>query len=152
MPDVLRKAVRNDLPDLFRVRYAVSENRPSSRIVTESQVIEALEVTGCGWVIELHGVIAAFAIGNALTGSLFALFVDPTYQGQGYGRRLHDTAVEWLWARGLDRIWLNTQPGTRAQRFYEELGWVCRGPIDTGELRFELTNPNPGPDRNEALS
>jgi GNAT superfamily N-acetyltransferase len=82
----------------------VSENTPS-RIIPDSQVIEALELTGRGWVIELDGVIAAFTIGNAITGSLFALFVDPSHQGHGYGRRLHDTVVEWLWSKGLERIW-----------------------------------------------
>jgi GNAT superfamily N-acetyltransferase len=148
---VLRQAVRNDLPDLLRVRYTVSENR-ALRIIPDSQVIEALEVTGRGWVIELDGVIAAFSIGNALTGSVFALFVDPAHQGHGYGRRLHDTVVEWLWSRGLDRIWLNTQPGTRAQRFYEKLGWLCRGPAENGQLRFELLKPNPALSRSEALS
>jgi GNAT superfamily N-acetyltransferase len=152
MPVVLRQAVRNDLPELFRVRSAVSENRLSSRTIPDGQVIEALEVTGRGWVIELDGVIVAFAIGNALTGSIWALFVDPPHQGHGYGRRLHDTVVKWLWSQGLDRIWLNTQPGTRAQRFYERQGWVCRGPIDTGELRFELMRPNPAPRRDAAPS
>lgn len=141
MPAVLRQAVRNDLPDLLRVRYSVSENRPSSRIISDSKVIEALEVSGRGWAIELEGVIVAFAIGNAVTGSVFALFVDPAHQGSGYGRRLHDTVVEWLWSRGLDRIWLNTQAGTRAQRFYERLGWVVRGPVESGELRYELLKP-----------
>jgi GNAT superfamily N-acetyltransferase len=139
---VLRQAMRDDLPDLLRVRYAVSENRPS-RIIPDSQVIEALELTGRGWVIELDGEIAAFAIGNAVTGSVFALFVDPSHQGHGYGRRLHDTVVEWLWSRGLDRIWLNTQPGTRAQLFYEKLGWLCRGTADSGQLRLELLKTNP---------
>jgi GNAT superfamily N-acetyltransferase len=147
---VLRQAVRSDLPDLLRVRYAVLENRPS-RIIPDSQVIEALEVAGRGWVIELDGVIAAFAIGNAVTGSVFALFVDPAHQGHGYGRRLHDTVVEWLWSQGLDRIWLNTQPGTRAQRFYEKLGWLCCGPAGNGQLRLELLKRNPAVSRSEAL-
>ncbi|HWO36094.1 MAG TPA: GNAT family N-acetyltransferase [Candidatus Acidoferrum sp.] len=142
MSVVLRQAMRDDLTELLRVRYAVSENRPS-RIIPDSQVIEALEVTGRGWVIELDGVIAAFAIGNAVTGSIFALFVDPSHQGHGFGRRLHDTVVEWLWSRGLDRIWLNTQPGTQAQLFYERLGWLCRGTAESGQLRLELLKSNP---------
>jgi GNAT superfamily N-acetyltransferase len=139
---VLRQAIRDDLPELLRVRYAVSENRPS-RIIPDSQVIETLELTGRGWVIELNRVVAAFAIGDAVTGSVFALFVDPSHQGHGYGRRLHDTVVEWLWSRGLDRIWLNTQRCTRAQLFYEKLGWLCRGAADSGQFRFELLKTNP---------
>jgi len=100
MPAVLRQAIRSDLSDLIRVRYAVSENRPASLSIPEDQVIEAIETTGRGWVIELDGVIVAFAIGDALTGSIWALFVDPRHRGQGYGRRLHETVVEWLWSRG----------------------------------------------------
>jgi GNAT superfamily N-acetyltransferase len=115
MPAVLRQAVRSDLPDLYRVRHAVSENRlPSLVSIPDDQVVEALETTGRGWVIELDGVIVAFAIGDALTGSIWALFVDPPHRGRGYGRRLHDTVVEWLWSQGHERVWLNAQPGTPA--------------------------------------
>lgn len=114
MSAVLRQAVRGDLSELLRVRRAVSENRPSllSLSIPEDQVIEALETTGRGWVIELDGVIVAFAIGNALTGSIWALYVDPPHRGRGYGRRLYDTVVEWLWSQGHDRVWLNAQPET----------------------------------------
>ena len=111
MSAILRQAVRSDLPELFRVRHAVSENRLFLLTMPDDQVIEALETTGRGWVIELDGVIVAFAIGDALTGSIWALFVDPRHRGYGYGRRLHDTATEWLWSQGHDRIWLNAQPG-----------------------------------------
>lgn len=110
MAAVLRQAVRSDLPELFRVRRAVSENRLFLLTLPDEQVIEALENTGRGWVIELDGVIVAFAIGDALTGSISALFVDPPHRGHGYGRRLHDTVVEWLWSQGHDRIWLNAEP------------------------------------------
>jgi GNAT superfamily N-acetyltransferase len=111
MSVVLRQALRSDLPDLFRVRHAVSENRQFSLAIPDDQVLEALESTGRGWVMELDGVIVAFAIGDALTGSIWALFVDPSHRGHGYGRRLHDTVVEWLWSQGHDRIGLNAEPG-----------------------------------------
>lgn len=111
MSIVLRQALRSDLPDLFRVRHAVSENRQFSLAIPDDQVLEALESTGRGWVMELDGVIVAFAIGDALTGSIWALFVDPSHRGHGYGRRLHDTVVEWLWSQGHDRIGLNAEPG-----------------------------------------
>jgi GNAT superfamily N-acetyltransferase len=114
MPAILRQAFRSDLSDLVRVRYAVSEHHPSSLGIPEDQVLEALETTGRGWVIELDGVIVAYAIGDALTGSIWALFVDPSYRGQGYGRRLHDTVVDWLWSQGHERIWLNAQPDAEA--------------------------------------
>ena len=112
MTAVLRQAMRSDLPGLFRVRRAVSENHLSSLTLPDDQVIEALETSGRGWVVELDGEIVAFAIGDALTGSIGALFVDPPHRGRGYGRRLHDTVVEWLWSQGHDRVWLNAEPET----------------------------------------
>jgi len=122
MSAILRQAVRSDLPELFRVRRAVSENRLFLLTMPDDQVADALETTGRGWVIELDGVIVAFAIGDALTGSICALFVDPPHRGQGYGRRLHDTVVDWLWSQGDDRIWLGIdepatpEPGELASR------------------------------------
>lgn len=110
MPANLRQALRGDLSALLRVRHAVSENRPSSLSIPEEQIIEALETTGRGWVIELDGVIVAFAIGNALTGSIWELVVDPAHRGYGYGRRLYDVVVEWLWSQGHDRVWLDSEP------------------------------------------
>lgn len=108
MPVTLRQAVRGDLPGLLRVRRAVSENRLFLLSSTDDQLVDVLETTGRGWVIELDGVIVAFAIGDALTGSISALFVDPPHRGEGYGRRLHDTVVDWLWS-GHDRIWLGME-------------------------------------------
>jgi GNAT superfamily N-acetyltransferase len=114
VPAILRQAALGDLPELFRVRRAVSENRLSSLTIPNEQVIEVLESTGRGWVIELDGVIVAFAIGDAFTGSIWELFVDPPYRGNGYGRRLYDTVVEWLWSQGHDRVALTAQADTEA--------------------------------------
>jgi GNAT superfamily N-acetyltransferase len=110
MTAVLRQAVRGDIPDLLRVRRAVSENSLLSLAIPDEQLVEALETSGRGWVIEVDGVIVAFALGDALTGSIWALFVDPPHRGNGYGRRLHEAVVEWLWSQGHDRIWLNAEP------------------------------------------
>jgi GNAT superfamily N-acetyltransferase len=64
----------------------------------------------------------AFAIGNATYGNIWALFVDPAHERRGHGRRLHDAMVAWLWSQGLRKLWLTTEPGTRAERFYTEAG------------------------------
>jgi GNAT superfamily N-acetyltransferase len=101
-------------------------------------VAEALERTGRGWVIELGDDIVAFTIGIAQTGNIWALFVDPPHAGLGYGKQLHDTVVEWLRSRTSDPLWLTTQPGTRAERFYARAGWIRRGSAANGNLRLEL--------------
>ncbi len=35
-------------------------------------------------------------------------------------------------------VWLATTPGTRAQTFYERLGWQVEGPAEAGQIRLEL--------------
>lgn len=134
---MLRQAVAFDIAAIQAVRRAVRENRLISVAVSDDHVRDAIETNGRGWVIECEGRVVAFAIGNASSGNIWALFVHPDYERRGYGRLLHDTMVDWLWSQGLDRLWLTTEPGTRAQGFYESAGWQLMGTTDRGELRYE---------------
>lgn len=138
---VLRQARRDDVAAMHRVRLAVRENRLTSSAITEAHYVPEIERTGRGWVVEEAGRVVAFAVGNAATGNVWALFVDPAHEGRGHGRLLHDTMVAWLFAQGLDRLWLSTDPGTRAQRFYEAAGWTFAGMLRDGEARYELQRP-----------
>lgn len=141
MNATLRPARREDIAAMHRVRMSVRENRLVSMSLSEADYVVAIEQTGRGWVIELAGTIVAFAVGDAHTGSIWALFVEPGHEGRGFGRQLHDQMVSWLWQQGLDRLWLSTDPGTRAQRFYEAAGWKHAGPGAHGEVRLELHRP-----------
>ena len=113
------------------------ENRLVSVVLAEHDYVVAIEETGRGWVLELQGEIVAFSVGNADNGSIWALFVEPRYEGNGYGRQLHDVMVAWLWERGHDQLWLTTEPGTRAERFYERAGWKRVGAASGGEVRAQ---------------
>ena len=134
---MLRQAALSDVPDIQRIRRSVRENRLVATAISDHQVRESITKTGRGWVIESEGEVVAFAIGNVVNGNIWALFVHPGHERRGYGRLLHDTMVEWLFSRGLKRLWLTTEPGTRAQRFYETAGWERVGLTDGGELRYE---------------
>jgi GNAT superfamily N-acetyltransferase len=134
---MLRQAVSSDIAGIQRVRRSVRENRLISTVVSDGQVREAIEETGRGWVLEADGEVVGFAIGNAESGNIWALFVHPDHERRGYGRLLHDTMVRWLWSQGLERLWLTTEPGTRAQVFYETAGWKLMGSTERGELRYE---------------
>lgn len=141
MNATLRPARREDIAAMHRVRMSVRENRLVSMSLSEADYIAAIEQTGRGWVIESAGTIVAFAVGDAHTGSIWALFVEPGHEGHGFGRQLHEHMVSWLWQQGLERLWLSTDPGTRAQRFYEAAGWKHVGPAAHGEVRLELNKP-----------
>ena len=123
---------------MHRVRLAVRENRLTSGVIGEADYVPAIEASGRGWVIVEHGEVRGFAVGNAVSGNIWALFVDPAHEGRGFGRRLHEAMVQWLFAQGLPLLALGTEAHTRAQRFYEAAGWRRTGPGERGEVAFEL--------------
>jgi GNAT superfamily N-acetyltransferase len=124
-----------------KVRESVHENRLTSTRIADADYLRAIGADGRGWVIEIQSKIVAFAVGNSVTGNIWALFVHPDHEGRGYGRRLHDVMIDWLFTQGAQRLWLTTDPDTRAQRFYESAGWRFVGRTDFGELRYELWRP-----------
>lgn len=142
---LLRVATRDDVDALHRVRLAVRENRLSRPDrVTHADYVEHLERRGRGWLAEVDGVVVGFAVGRAGDGNVWALFVDPEHEGRGIGRALHDEMVAWMFAQGLERLWLTTDPDTRAARFYARSGWTATVRTDDGEQRFELERPRGG--------
>jgi ribosomal protein S18 acetylase RimI-like enzyme len=131
----IRKAVFADIPDLMTLRAAVHENKHvEPNKVTSEDVVEFLE-TGEIWVWE-EGRIVGFSAGDAQDGWIWALFVDPGYEGRGIGRALLACACRTLVRAGFDSATLTTDPGTRAARFYIRAGWTDTGRTEDGEIIF----------------
>lgn len=141
LPSVtIRTATEADIEQMHRVRLAVRENRladPSR--VQPADYREMLRERGRGWVAEEGGRVVGFAVADRSRANIWALFVDPAAEGRGIGRRLHDAMLDWLFAEGVERAWLGTDPGTRAERVYRAAGWRFCGVDDNGEARFELS-------------
>jgi nicotinamidase-related amidase/GNAT superfamily N-acetyltransferase len=131
----VRPATRTDIPEMQRIRHEVRENRLVRMRIGEEDYIDQMERTGRGWVATRGSRIVGFAVGNVETGNIWALFVDPAHAANGAGRALHDEMVAWMQPR-VTRLWLTTQGGTRAERFYARAGWTRMGE-DDGEVRFE---------------
>lgn len=142
MAPTLRQATRADVADIHAVRMSVRENRLTHSIISERDYVDHLETLGRGWMIEVEGRIVAIAIGNARNGNIWALFVHPDFERRGFGKRLLDVTVEWLWSEGATQLWLTTAQATRAQGFYESAGWTNAGMTEHGEIRFELNRPS----------
>ena len=143
-PEV-RIATPEDIPALFAIRTAVRENhldigQLAERGVTPATVATMLDGADARtWVASEDGDVVAFAMADARTGTVFALFVHPTAEGRGHGRALLRAAEDWLFAAGWERIWLQTgeEPHTRAHRVYRAAGWTQAGPADHGDVRYE---------------
>lgn len=124
MHPVFREAAYNDIPHMTRIRLAVTENvlRDPTRI-TPQMYADFLEKHGRGWVALVDDEIVAFSYANKIDGSIWALFVDPRFEGQGLGKELLARASGWLFSLGFRRVTLSTGARTRAAQFYTRLGW-----------------------------
>ena len=134
-----RKATLADIPGMSRVRMAVNENVLSDpgRVTAESYR-QMLVENGAGWVCEVNQTIVGFAIVDLSVSNIWALFIDPEYEGKGIGRKLHDMMLNYSFEQGTPQLWLSTGPGTRAETFYRKAGWHAKGLTADGELRFEM--------------
>lgn len=140
---VARAAVRVDIDAMHVVRCAVRENRLSRPDrITPDDYRAMLERDGRGWVAEVDGRIVGFAVADVRRFNVWALFVDPEHERRGIGLALHDVMMVWFFAQpGVERVWLTTAPGTRAEGFYRRAGWRACGLDAHGEMRFEMDRP-----------
>ncbi|MET0661064.1 MAG: GNAT family N-acetyltransferase [Steroidobacteraceae bacterium] len=135
----LRVATVADIEPMHRIRMAVQENRlrdPSR--VQYDDYRRMLETDGRGWVCEERGVLVGFGVADQVRRNIWALFVAPEHERRDIGRALLDAMVQWLFQVGPEPIWLSTEPGTRAERFYAAAGWRSAGVEPNGEVRFEF--------------
>ncbi|MEO7265899.1 MAG: GNAT family N-acetyltransferase [Ferruginibacter sp.] len=138
---LIRQALISDIPGMQIVRHLVKENVLSNpALVTDADCEEYICNRGRGWVCEIEGKIAGFAIADLLDDNIWALFVDPAFEKQGIGRELHDNMLEWYFAQGKKSVWLSTAPNTRAAHFYDKAGWKNVGMTKRGEIKFEMYN------------
>jgi len=139
---LIRPARQSDIPEMHRVRMCVRENvlrDPSAVTPEHTREMLVSRGRGRGWVCEIDGRIVGFAVGDLRASNVWALFVEPGYEGRGIGRQLHDAMLDWMFESGAERIWLSTDGGTRAERFYRRAGWQAAGMQPNGELRFEMS-------------
>lgn len=133
----LRPALLEDVPAMHALRLVVRENRLSDPSkVTQADYQRRLSQPGASWVAEVNGSIVGFAVADFPSRSIWALFMQPEFEGQGIGRSLLRQVTQSLEAAGPGTIHLSTEAGTRAERLYAAAGWTRRGQLPNGEIHF----------------
>lgn len=138
---LFRKATIADFEKIHNVRMTVRENQLSDPgKVTFDDYLLMLEKQGIGWICETQDQLVAFAIADLEGGSIWALFVLPAFEGMGIGRKLLNLMLNYCFdCTTLEKLWLSTDPATRAEAFYSKAGWKKSGIEENGEIRFELS-------------
>lgn len=138
-----RKATQSDIDVMSRIRLSVKENVLSDpSLVTRKDYENFLEKDGCGWVCEFDNQVIGFSYADKVNSSIWALFVDPKFQGLGAGKGLIELASQWLFELGAKKITLSTDANTKADRFYQALGWTRGNMKDESEVTFSLVAPH----------
>lgn len=137
---MFREAYTADIKAIQVVRHAVKENILSNPgLVTDEDCKEYLQQRGKGWVCEMENSIVGFAIADLKERSIWALFVHPDYEHKGIGSKLQSIMLDWYFLQGPDSVWLVTAPKTRAEAFYAKSGWIGKGIVHKGEVKFEMS-------------
>lgn len=140
---MIREAQLEDIPQIQKVRNSVKENTLSDpNLVTDKDCEEFLFERGKGWAYEIDDQIVGFSIVDLKEKNIWALFLDPGFEKQGIGRKLHDTMLDWYFEQTKETVWLGTAPKTRAENFYRKSGWKETGTHGKGEIKFEMTYNN----------
>jgi GNAT superfamily N-acetyltransferase len=137
---IYKEAEIKDIHQMHLVRISVKENVLSNPdLITLQDYEDYLTIKGKGFVYEINNIIAGFSIVDLADKKVWALFIDPAYEGKGIGKKLHDLMLNWYFNQTTKTIWLGTEPKTRAESFYRKNGWKEKGMHGKNEIKFEMS-------------
>ena len=140
---IYREAEIKDIHQMHVVRTSVKENVLSNPgLVTLQDYKDYLTTRGKGFVCEIDNIIVGFSIVDLIDKNVWALFVDPAYEGKGIGKKLHDLMLNWYFSQTTETLWLGTEPKTKAEIFYRKNHWMENGRHGKNEIKFEMNFEN----------
>jgi GNAT superfamily N-acetyltransferase len=136
---MIRRARPEDHARVTEIRNSVTENVLSDPSRVTVEMYKWFEQNPGIWLWEEDGRILGFSAADTRDGTIWALFMDSAHEGRGIGRKLFAKACEVLRQAGHRSASLTTQPGSRADRFYQKAGWKVIGTSERGERIFHGT-------------
>ena len=148
---LLRSFQLSDVHDVSRI-WQLTTSRESERETLQELSKQLARDRDLVLVAEEDGRIVGAIVGtmDRSTGFFYCLAVHPDYQGRGIGRRLVASLEERFRQKGVKRIWITIDEGTRKLLpFYLHLGYtnICDTTLEK-ELMFQngrvAKESNPG--------
>lgn len=143
MQMLIRVATPDDIDTLFAIRTSVVQNHLSREQmtalgITPQVLADSIREAPCVWIAEVEGRPVAFSMVDRAAGEVFAMFVQPGYEGLGLGRRLMAVAEAALFEQH-ERLFLITdgRDEIRANGFYQRLGWSMVARVEGDDIRYE---------------
>nr|WP_250212306.1 GNAT family N-acetyltransferase [Pseudomonas fluorescens] len=140
---LIRVATPDDIDTLFAIRTSVVQNHLSREQmtalgITPQVLADSIREAPCVWIAEVEGRPVAFSMVDRAAGEVFAMFVQPGYEGLGLGRRLMAVAEAALFEQH-ERLFLITdgRDEIRANGFYQRLGWSMVARVEGDDVRYE---------------
>lgn len=136
---IVRTAMVSDISRLMEIRGSVIENRLSNPArFSVNDYTYYLKAPCRTWITVQDEVIIGFCSIDPTRQNVWALFVDPLYERKGAARYLMQAALFWYFSRSKETLWLTTDPGTKAERFYRSAGFQEVENPGSSEVRFEM--------------
>ncbi len=135
---VTREARLSDIPAMMEIRNNVRENALVHTVIGAADYERAMTTEGRAFVAVRGDELLGFSCGRTQQGDIWALFVRESEERQGIGSALMERVETWMFAQGMEQIWLVTSPNTKAERLYRARGWIDRGLKPSGEREFVL--------------
>lgn len=138
---LIRPGIACDVPEIFRIRTEVCDNalnqeQLTAKGITPEAIVTLITESECCWVACVENQCVGFAIIDLEQGAIFALFIDPKYQGGGIGSALLTIAEQRLF-RHHSTLWLETDSQSPADGFYRKQGWSPVQALCDNDMRYE---------------
>lgn len=136
----IRLATDSDIDCMRKIRMQSSDNPvASANDISDRNYHFYLHKYGRVWVYLDNKQIVGYCICSTKESSIYALFVDQTYQRQGIGRQLLNHCLAWFKQNQFSEIYLATASNSQACHFYLSQGWIiCHQGENTTSFKINL--------------
>lgn len=130
----------HDVTQIWKMTASHERERETLRVLSKQIAVDRdLVIVAESFDKRVIGAIVGTMDGD--TGFFYCLAVHPDYQSQGVGTRLVEALESRFWKKGVKRIWITVDEGTKKLlSFYRHLGYynVCSTRLEKELLDMKI--------------